>query len=258
MKSVFIAIPSYGGIKCAPFFKSLESTLQECEDMGWKVTLSVLQKCCYVQVARNKLVNEFMKHDCGSLFFLDDDISWLGKDFMRLLEMEDEIVAGIYPTRGMDDAYPVVINTDEERYPITRDDGCIQGFRVPAGFLRIKKSAIEKLVKMYPQQRYEEYEGGKFKEYIYDFFPQGLQNGRWIGEDFAFCRLWTDIGGEIWIVPDIDFIHHSTPGTFSQKGRELETRGNYHQFLLRQPGGLLDATKNRKAREIFRGGLVPC
>lgn len=246
MKSVFIAIPSYGGIRCAPFFKSLEATLQTCEDTGWQVTLSVLQKCCYIQVARNKLVNEFMKSDCDLLFFLDDDISWDSKDFLKLLTMEDEVVAGIYPRRGVEDNYPVVIQTNEAHFPIVREDGCISGFRVPAGFLRIRRSAIEKLIRIYPSRRYEEYKEGVFEEYMYDFFPQGLQDGRWIGEDFAFCRLWTDIGGGIWIVPDIDFKHYQG---------EKFVAGNYHQFLLHQPGGLLDASKDRKTETIHGCGV---
>jgi hypothetical protein len=61
-----------------------------------------------------------------------------------------------------------------------------------------------------------------------DLFNHGAHEGVWWGEDYAFCRRWNAIGGEIWVVPDLDLTHHSKTEAFP---------GNYHEWLLRQPGG---------------------
>jgi hypothetical protein len=45
----------------------------------------------------------------------------------------------------------------------------------------------------------------------------------------AFSRRWADMGETVWIVPDINLTHHS---------RDKAYPGNYHQFLMRQPGGI--------------------
>lgn len=221
------AVPAYRGITCIPFTHSMEETLILCEANGWSTTLLILEGNCYIQLARNDCVDKFMKSDCDSLFFLDDDISWNAEDALKLLEMDDEIVTGIYPYKTGHEDYPVVIRTDENNYPIVRSDGCIHGHYVPTGFLRIKRSAIQKLMNAYPDHVYQFLEkDGSNKGKVWDLFPQGRKNGRWIGEDFAFCELWAGIGESILIVPDMTFSHY---------GKHHTSTGNYHEFLKRQP-----------------------
>ena len=62
----------------------------------------------------------------------------------------------------------------------------------------------------YPGQRYVCDESGE----MYDLFPQGVHGGRWVGEDFAFCRLWREIGGEMWVQCNISFTHAGRHGNF--------------------------------------------
>lgn len=226
-KKVFFAVPAYKGIRCVPFYESLEATISHCQENGWQTALSVLQGSCYVQTARNELVKAFLDTDCDSLFFLDDDISWDCKDFLKLLEMPDDIVAGIYPYKTEEEGYPVVIHTDLDGIPEVREDGCIQATFIPFGFVRIKRRVIEKLWDAYQSLKYYKPAGYNLIEFR-DLFPQGVQGERWVGEDYAFCNLWHGLEGEIIVVPDITLSHHTDQEVFT---------GNYHEFLLKQPGG---------------------
>lgn len=61
-----------------------------------------------------------------------------------------------------------------------------------------------------------------------DLFNHGAHKGCWWGEDYAFSRNWTDCGGDIWLVPDLDLNHHTADEVFV---------GNFHKFMLSQPGG---------------------
>jgi len=221
MKILF-ATPTYKGITYPGFLDSLEATVNLCKEKGYDTQFVLVHGCCYVQEARNKIVKQFMDSDADVLFFLDDDISWPPEKVIELAEMPDDMVGGVYPLKQDEPAFPVVIYTDAKGYPVVRDDGCIPATGVPTGFLRIKRSVIERLIEAYPQQKYSNYKDGEWFEDAYDLFPQGVYDGRWVGEDYAFCRLWTRIMGQIWVVPDIDFTH---------AGYE----GNYHRFLMAQP-----------------------
>jgi hypothetical protein len=221
---IFFATPTYRGITHTGFLDSLESTVELCKERGHGAVFGLVNGCCYVQEARNKLVKQFLDTDADILFFLDDDISWPAEKALELIEMDDDIVGGIYPLKMDIPAFPAVIHTDTNHHPIVRADGCISAAGVPTGFLKIKREVILKLIEYYPSQEYTDYKDGEPTETLYDLFPQGVRNGRWVGEDYAFCRLWTDIGGQIHIVPDIDFEHAGFTG-------------NYHQFLLNQPRG---------------------
>lgn len=228
-EKVFFAIPSYKGIRCLPFLEAFESTVKLCENHGYYSTMSMVTGNCYVQYARNKLIKEFIDSDSDTLFFLDDDVSWKPEDVLIFLKnKEDDIIAGIYTHKNNNEMYPVVIKTDDKFFPLTRKDGLIHGSMIPFGFVRIKRNVITKMISKYPELKFVEVENGETKEY-YDLFPQGVEDGRWWGEDFAFCRLWNKIGGEIFIVPNIELKHHYGEG-FSK-----HTTGNYHEFLLRQP-----------------------
>lgn len=217
---VFFATPTYSGRICQEYADSLEATGRALEAEGWKVTASFVQGDCYVQRARNALVAQFLETDATDLFFLDDDLGWPADAVLKLLSMPDPVVFGVYPFKRDEEGYPVVIHTDAKGYPIVRGDGCISATGAPTGFLRIKRFAINALQAAYPELAY-----GEDGKTIYDLFPQGVRNGRWWGEDFAFCNLWTGIGGSIWCVPDIDFQHVGAK----------PYSGNYHRFLLRQP-----------------------
>lgn len=198
-----------------------------CAEKGHTAEFSLLTGNCYVQAARNELVRKFMESGADMLFFLDDDVSWKAEDALQLIEMDDDVVAGIYPKKTDVPDYPVVIHTyPVTHYPVVRQDGCIAATGLPTGFLRISRSVIERLQEAYPGQRYEDYDNGKKVGENYDLFPQGVSNGRWYGEDFAFCNLWAAIGGTMWVVPDIDLTHHSKDRAYP---------GNYHRFLLEQP-----------------------
>lgn len=214
---VFIATPSYAGKFCEQYIDSLEATASEIDRLGWKSSVSVIRGDCYVQRARNSLVAEFMRTDATDLFFLDDDLGWPADAFVRLVSMPDPVVFGAYPFKRVEEGYPVVIHTDESGIPMGRSDGCIHASGAPTGFLRIKRHVIQMLQDANPELAYDD--DGKT---VYDLFPQGVKNGRWWGEDFAFCNLWTALGGYIWCVPDIDFVHVGKKPFY----------GNYHKFLM--------------------------
>jgi hypothetical protein len=217
-RRVFIGLPSYAGFKCSPFNYTLRQTIRLLQSNGYKITVGTCIGNPYIQAARNTLVKEFRESGCNVFLFFDDDMSWNPADALRLLEAEGDIVGGVYP---MDDlpTFFCKIPSDKYGFPIVRQDGCILAAGIPTGFMKINGQVFDILSKCYPRLAYGD---------SHDFFPQGVRNGVWVGEDYAFCDLWRSIGGKLWILPDVDFIHHKKNGNYS---------GNYHRFLMSLPGG---------------------
>jgi len=139
------------------------------------------------------------------------------------------VVAGVYPKKSdAHDDWPIVLKTTEDGHPIVKD-GLLLGDGLPTGFMKIKKHVIEKMQEAYPELRYLD---GVTRRIAFDFFGCGVRNydpvqklGRWFGDDYGFCDLWQRIGGETWVLPNIDFEHVGTK----------PYKGNYHVYLMGLP-----------------------
>lgn len=210
-----IATPSYAGLPCPAFLDSLEATEKALRFRGDELEMKVVVGHRIIQAARNDLVAQFRQSDADVLFFIDDDLAWPVEAFLKLLDSDKPITCGAYPYRKKEGHYAIVINTNDDGIALG-SQGWISTHLAPGGFLCIKREAIELMVSKTPHLAYED-EGPK-----HDLFPQGVRDGRFYGEDFAFSKLWRDMGGFIWCWPDISFDHAGT-------------KGNYHEFLMAQP-----------------------
>jgi hypothetical protein len=235
MKVIF-AIPTITGsirVECVNGLFSIKHILQ---DAKIDYDLFTISDCPYLPTARNTLVSMFMEDkDNTDLFFIDADVGFDAAGAMKILQRPEEIVAGIYPLKRDIGGYPVQVKT-EDGIPIGRD-GLIEAEFLPTGFMRIKRVVFERIQKAYPDLRYTDSVvnvDGVSGVAGFDYFNMGVdkERQRFTTEDYAFCQRWRDIGGQLWVYPDIDFSHI---------GRK-QYKGNYHQFLMRQPGGILAGT----------------
>lgn len=178
----------------------------------------------YISAARSYMLRKAMDAKADIVVFIDHDLSWKPEDLVKLIQTEGDVVAGTYRFKTPGEVkYMGVIQDDADARPVCREDGCIKATRVPAGFLKVTKDAVSRFMQAYPELVY----GPAYAPSV-DLFHHGAHKGAWWGEDYAFSRNWIDCGGEIWLVPDLDLDHHTTTEVFA---------GNFHKFLLAQPGG---------------------
>lgn len=202
---------------------SLAASIPLIKSAGWDEGMVSEIGCPYISAARSTMLRKALDAGADVIVFIDHDLSWKPEDLLNLIETDGDVVAGTYRFKKDAEEYMGVIQDDENALPVTRSDGCIKATRVPAGFLKITKGAVNRFMTEYPELCY----GPKFNLSV-DLFNHGAHKGAWWGEDYAFSRNWCDIGGEIWLVPDLDLAHHTT---------EKAYLGNFHEFLLSQPGG---------------------
>jgi hypothetical protein len=242
---VIFATPSLTG-PTAPYIEALEAAIPLIIEAGWEEGYAQEIGCPYISAARSKLTRRALDAGADVIVYLDYDLSFDPHNLLQLIETEGDVVAGTYrlkkgaeSTGGSTDdeeEYMGTICTDADHRPITRADGCIKADRVPAGFLKVTKAGIQRFMRGYPELLF-----GDPDQYAVDLFNHGAFEGQWWGEDYAFCRNWRALGGEIWIVPDMNLTHHSWGRTVKVGGKTyLEDQafeGNFHEFLLRQEGG---------------------
>lgn len=160
------------------------------------------------------------------IVFIDYDVSWKPQDLLTLIETDGDVVAGTYRFKTDDEQYMGTWQTDASGYPRLRADGCFLADRVPAGFLKITKAAVDRFMKAHPELIF----GVRYSPTV-DLFNHGVIDGVWYGEDYAFSKRWREAGGEIALIPDLDIDHHSSTTAY---------RGNLHRFMMRQPGGCME------------------
>mgnify|MGYP001366017363 CR=1 FL=1 len=205
---------------------ALEASIPHVEAAGWKHALVSEIACPYISAARSKLLRKAIDADATDIFFLDDDLSWEPEAPARLLQTKGDIVAGTYRFRQDEEAYMGTLYTTADGRPIVRpEDGAIIAEWVPAGFLRVTLNAVRKLMRRFPELVY-----GLPEKPHFDLFHHGAHNGLWYGEDYAFSRRAHEAGLQVVIVPDLSITHHD-----KRSGRKYG--GNFHEFLLKQPGG---------------------
>lgn len=238
MKVVF-AVPALTGTLNVECVLSLMQAQRILDLKGIPHELFALSRATSISMARNTLAAMFLADsEATDLFFIDSDVGFDPAAVLKLLERPEHIVAGIYPLKRDEGGFPVKIKT-KEGVPVGQG-GLVEAELLPAGFIRIKREVFTYLAAAHPELKYEdsvlEIDSGAAKE-AFDFFGMGVYGRRFRTEDYAFCQRWRDLGGQLWVYPDIDFQHVGSKAYSA----------NYHQYLLQLPGGAKSELSLHKA-----------
>jgi len=201
---------------------SLEASVPLLEKAGWKHSTVYEIGCPYVSHARAQMLRKAMDAKATAVMFIDDDLSWEPEALLTVADAKGNVVAGTYRFKREPVEYMGMLMPDVNGLPQEREDGGLRASYVPAGFLKITEDCVNHFVDSYPELLY----GVRHTPSI-DLFNHGARDHCWIGEDYAFCRRWTECGGEIVLMPDLDITHHGDKAYY----------GNYHKYLRAQPGG---------------------
>lgn len=215
---------------------SLAASLPLIQEAGWDEGMANSIGCPYISRARATMLRKAQDAQADVIVFIDHDLSWKPKDLLTLIETPGDVVAGTYRFKQEPEEYMGSLIPDIHQRPQVRSDGALLAHSIPAGFLKITREAVAKFMFHFPELQYIE-EG----TLTVDLFNHGVHKGVWYGEDYAFARNWNERCGQIWIVPDLDITHHLGDKPFP---------GNFHRYLLRQPGGSESANPDRKASNV--------
>ena len=213
---VFIPLICYNHTCNTEWMMSILKLLNSAKETGLNMSFYPIFFESLVSRARNAAVAHFLEDKENThLLFIDSDIIFEPEDVYRLIQAEKDVIAGMYPKKYIVwDRLKKDPNAERVDFPIggeikvTEDDYIESGY-LPTGFLMIKRKAILKLIEQHPELKYKNdidgYMGGE--DNFYNLFNAGIRNGIYESEDWGFCSLWKESGGQVLIHPDINLKH---------------------------------------------------
>ena len=203
--------------------------------MGIAYSISTLFNESLVTRARNTCVAFMMGNPAAThLMFVDADIEWQASSVLKLASLDKDVIGGTYPKKtinwqkvqlqAMKDAAKAqgqFIHTAGADFVINAKPGqkgeVIEVEDIGTGFLMIKREVIQKMFNAYSHLKYKNTIGldPKYDDLCYALFDTMLVNDHYLSEDYGFCYLWKQLGGNIYLDKSIILGHY---GTYMFKG----------------------------------------
>ena len=240
---VHYCTPCYGGQVTEPFFRSWckAHMIFTKHEIPYSITTSANESL--VSRARCHMVAYMMANPKAThLMFIDADINFDAMDILHMLQHDKDIIVGAYPKKDL--------NFDKMKYSVVQDpeisvddfklmgsnyalnyewqfddagngsiqtrNGLVKLKDAATGFMLIKREAIMKMIDAYPELYFNndlnlDAEFEKWTYLLFDVMHEE-ETKRYLSEDYAFCRRWQKIGGEVWLDPivNLDHVGHFT------------------------------------------------
>jgi hypothetical protein len=183
--------------------------------------LALLGNDALITRSRSILVAKFLDMPQAThLLFVDADIAFEPEQFIRLLRFDKDFAAAFYPVKAIDwDSIPkrvvggeslnaaglsyvgTLLDPPERRL----EDDFATAKYAGTGFQLIKRRVFERLIAAHPELRFTSMHAldrnVRQGENLYALFDCQIDRdtGEYLSEDYAFCRRWRALGGDIWL-----------------------------------------------------------
>jgi len=222
---VLLATPAYGGQVTEAYLQSILALVHASYARGIQIDVMTLTNESLITRARNEIVATFMGGDWTDLLWVDADISFSPEHVWRLLDAPHDVCATPYAMKGLDwdsaalaqdaaTARAAAIMSVVNFIPgVQVQDGFAPVLDAGTGFMRIKRSVLEKLIAAHPEVEYRSEKDGKTRWAIFDCI---IHDGRYLSEDYTFCRRWQALGGQVWVDVASPNLGHQGSYTFGK------------------------------------------
>lgn len=207
---IMVAIPAYSGTIHLGTMRSLFTDLMALHARGdqWQV----MDECgnALIADARALIVSKFLASDFDTLVFVDSDVCWEAGALVRLVDHPVDFSAGIYPQRRDPVRFCLnwtaqgELNHNQEIYE-KHGISLLESNGVPFGFVKLTRKVLEDMREQYPDTEF--YVENAPDQRAWALFADYRIGKHKMGEDYAFCRRWRDMGGQIWVDPEIRMGH---------------------------------------------------
>jgi len=196
--------PCYGGQITEVCFSSyLQWTILALQN-NLDFQIDTLSNESNVNRARNSCAAKFLAGDATHLMFVDADIQFNATDIVKLVGHDKDIVGGIYPQKTLPPK--MVVNTLDNA---KTEGDLIEVGTLGTGFMLVKRTVFEQMIKAGATPYGDDIGLSDVENNNqYDFFNCTIDsNGRYLTEDWSFCRKWRELGGEIWADTTVALAH---------------------------------------------------
>jgi hypothetical protein len=218
-----VATPCFGGQVSTLYANSifaLQRAVRSLSNLTLKVELR--DGDALITRARANLMTSFLDDPSAThLLFVDADIGFTPDQVFRLIEAGADVVAGVYPIKRVNwEKAQRAIEARRPNVPAAALDyvleindpdhvAVVNGFTrvryAGTGFLMIRRNVFEKMcahpayapLQFFREHSHDALAGSPNRFALFECMIDPA-TGTYLSEDFAFCKRWTDLGGEIW------------------------------------------------------------
>lgn len=213
-KHIKVASACFGGAIDAAFSASLLNLASACAQKGVGLSWHFHDGDALIARARAQGVAAFLADPAPThLLMADADLAFAPEQVFRLLDADVDFAAAAYPLKAIDwnridraakgghgvpaAAYYYALEWKNADQVQTRGEFAEVKY-VATGFILLRRSALARLVRAYGELAFAAPAGGRDRTALFDPLIDA-RSGQYLAEGYAFCRRWTDIGGEIWV-----------------------------------------------------------
>lgn len=216
---LFLATPCYGGQAHIHYMRSVLDLQAACAARGVGLEVELGGGDALITRARAAMAAKFLASGASHLLFVDADIGFRPDDVFRLLEADRDLVGGVYPIKRVDwekarqaalaglrdiqaasVGYVVRFTPSPTNSVEIDDDGFGPVAYLGTGFMLIRRRVVEAVAEAHPEltARLGDVAGADGGRAVMIFEPfVEPETGQYLSEDYAFCRRWRDLGGEV-------------------------------------------------------------
>lgn len=227
---ILLAVPSGDGTYERVFMRSWVETRDAIRQYGGELLLGECPYLSDIAMARSKLFGAFLRSDCTHCFWIDADQGWQLKDFMRLLLAGKDFAAAAGVRKVYPPSFAATVTDDQGNAVRVQEvafDGLLRVTGVGFAFACVTRDWALRMSQSYADLAFVGPDGAE----DFAIFNPMVRNRRYLGEDFSACQRWRDLGGEIWVAPEIDLEHvgkHTWSGSWLN---ELAAAGQRQQRM---------------------------
>lgn len=243
---ILIGTPSYNGTVTLAYMRSVLDALDILSAAGIRAGFNTPSHESLIPRARNFIANEFLRQpEYTHLLFIDSDIGFPPEAPLRYLRADKDVACGVYPVKHLDVARlrrqpPKLTDAQAEAASLNYTvkfrpgqlvgpDGFIRVEYAPTGFMMIRRQVLERMAGACPELIYHNsFVNSDDEDHAnYAFFDTAIDpvTRDYLPEDYAFCKRWAALGGEIHADVTSRFIHvgsHSFAGDFPEFLKRLD------------------------------------
>lgn len=208
--ALVVATPMGGGGVCdQAYLLGLLELRAEMQRRDMPLHVCALRHESQVHRGRNSCVARFLASDASHLLFIDADIGFTADAVLRLLAHREPLVGGTYRVKDAEvRRYAFLPLPKAERTPA----GLVEVEGLPGGFMMIQRDCIQRMVGAWRDLRHntrgaDDRPREAWEDHMFQLFGNPIVDGVEWGEDLSFCRRWREIGGRVWLDPNILLQH---------------------------------------------------
>lgn len=197
---ILVTMPVYDGKVPVETVRCILQEQSAASVSGDEISFRFLPNCSHPAMGRNQMAQDFLDSDADKLVFLDSDVTFEIGSILKLAHHPVDFVGGAYRFKLDSEQYPVGW-LEGDQIPMNRIGLCLVS-TLPGGFLCLSRKVFEDLKAAHPDRGYVH-----FGKSAHCFFQMTFHEGNLYGEDSYFCKEWRDLGGQVWLDPELNLTH---------------------------------------------------